>query len=591
MVPQSVIEELLSRVSIAEVIGRVTEIRRSGRGILALCPFHHEKSPSFSISEEKGLYHCFGCGASGNTLKFLMDYHKMSFPEALEELAKIAGVDLSQYRNSGDDGGREERERLFRLHEEAVTFYQKLMNTPEGSVARDYIRKRKISPEMVAFYKVGYGGNGWSELSDYLKSKGYPDAQLLESGLCLQGRQGLIDRFRERLLFPILNREGRVCGFGGRILTDDKKTAKYLNSPETKVFHKGGSLYHFRQARDAILKSREAWVVEGYMDVIALRQNGIEHTVAPLGTALTEAQLSVLGRVAESIVFLFDGDAAGIKAAERSVELALNSDVKQWVAVLPDGKDPYDFAMESGGEALLEYVKSNRMAPLDFKIDKLWREAGNDREKFLKALFPTLAKLESPIRREEALRKASEKIGSELSVVKAEFGRRSDRSPQAPKPASAPVTAQKKDYPGLRLELDLAALLVLYPEIAVPVASILPPEEVRHPAVKTVYQAILDDPEREGQDWAGRIESEVLSRRLAEWLNRDHRKPLLAMETAYRLKLIVLKSKMAEMDTVIAQFERDGRQEDVARLMRDKMGLRDIQNSVNEALKEFEVDE
>lgn len=316
VIPQAVIDEILNKVSIIDVIGKYIEIKKSGKNSLALCPFHQEKTPSFSISEDKGLYHCFGCGASGNTIKFLMDYQKLTFIEALQEMAKSAGVDLNQYSGINDFIPVKEKDELIKINREAMSYYHKMLWSSSDSLeARNYLKNRKVTPDIVKVYRLGYGGKDWNSLRDYLNGKGFRDDAIIKTGLISNGNTGLFDRFRDRIIFPILDKDGNPVGFGGRILEGEKKTAKYLNSAENIIFHKGSLLFSLNLAKDEIVKDKKAILVEGYMDVIALYQNGIKNSVAPLGTSLTENQLNILKKYCEKVIFIFDGDKAGIKAA------------------------------------------------------------------------------------------------------------------------------------------------------------------------------------------------------------------------------------------------------------------------------------
>ena len=355
-IPQSFIQELLNRVDVVDVVGRYVQLKKGGANFMGLCPFHGEKSPSFSVSPTKQFYHCFGCGAHGSAITFLMEYAGKSFPDAVEELAQGLGLNVPNDNTRQADpqaGG------LFDVMLVAAGFYkQQLKSSP---IAIEYFKRRGVSGEVARRFHLGWAPAGWQPLAEAFDD--YADNQLLETaGLIATGDGGKrYDRFRERVMFPILNQQGAVIGFGGRILgsKDDGGGPKYLNSPETPIFSKGRELYGLFQAQAAIRKINRVLVVEGYMDVVALAQYGVEYVVATLGTATTEAHTQRLLRVADEVVFSFDGDSAGQRAAWRALENALPAlrDGKQVrFLFLPTEHDPDSYVRKFGREAFEEYV-------------------------------------------------------------------------------------------------------------------------------------------------------------------------------------------------------------------------------------------
>ncbi len=353
-IPQSFIDDLLARTDIIDVINTYVPLRKAGKNYQALCPFHDEKSPSFSVSQEKQFYHCFGCGASGTAISFLMEYSRMEFIEAIEELAGKAGLEVPRDGNKpvAEDGLTE----LYELMELIVRFYrQQLREHPEAQRAVDYLKNRGLTGEVAGRFELGYAPPGWDNL---IKQFGQSDAaqiRLAKIGMTIQrsdAGKGHYDRFRDRIMFPIRDHRGRAIGFGGRTLGDDKP--KYLNSPETPVFHKGRELYGLYQAKHTSKQLPRLFVVEGYMDVLALVQHEISNVVATLGTAATADHLHRLYRNTDQIVFCFDGDEAGRNAAWRAMEIALPflRDGKQaWFMFMPDDYDPDDFVRENGRSA------------------------------------------------------------------------------------------------------------------------------------------------------------------------------------------------------------------------------------------------
>ncbi len=343
-IPQSFIDELLNRVDIVDVIDARVPLKKTGREYQACCPFHNEKTPSFTVSPGKQFYHCFGCGAHGSAIGFLMDYEHLEFPEAIEELARSLGLEVPREAGAAPPAAhREQRDDHFSLLERADRFYRaQLREHTRAERAVDYLKKRGVSGEIAARFGLGYAPPGWDALLTHLGSDAHAQKLALELGLLVRREDGRVyDRFRDRIMFPIRDRRGRSIGFGGRVLGDEKP--KYMNSPESPVFHKGQELYGLFEARKANQKLARLLVVEGYMDVVALAQFGLSNAVATLGTATTPEHLERLYRVVHEVVFCFDGDAAGRRAAWRALENALpimRDGREARFLFLPEGEDP-----------------------------------------------------------------------------------------------------------------------------------------------------------------------------------------------------------------------------------------------------------
>jgi len=368
--PPSFLDELRARIALADVIGRKVRLVKRGREYSGLCPFHNEKSPSFTVNEEKGFFHCFGCGAHGDVISFVMRSDGLTFPEAVERLAGDAGLAVPETRP--EDRERAARQStLLGAMEAGAKFFEAELRGARGRAARDYLAGRALSPETVARFRLGYAPDTRSALKEALTKAGFPEALLIEAGLLIKPDDGgaSYDRFRGRVMFPITDRRGRAIAFGGRVMGDG--TPKYLNSPETPLFHKGRVLFGLAQAAEAIRKSGEVIVAEGYMDVIALAQAGIAEAVAPLGTALTEEQLLLLWKMAPEPLLCFDGDAAGERAAARAAERALPllaPGQSLRFAMLPAGEDP-DSLVRGRGAAAFATVRQAAL-PL---VELLWR--------------------------------------------------------------------------------------------------------------------------------------------------------------------------------------------------------------------------
>lgn len=371
-IPTSFIDELLTRVDIVDVIDSRVQLKKTGREYQACCPFHNEKTPSFTVSPDKQFYHCFGCGAHGSALGFLMEYEHMGFVEAVEELASVAGMEVP--REAGQVTEERGHQDLYGVMEQAASYYrQQLKQHAEATRATDYLKGRGLTGEVAAAFELGFAPSGWDNLGAYLIGKGVTEVQLLEAGLAVKkDRGGHYDRFRDRIMFPIRDRRGRVVGFGGRQLGDDDGP-KYLNSAETPIFHKGRELYGLYQARKAERKLTRVVVVEGYMDVVALAQFGVHNTVATLGTATTRDHLERLFRVVPQIVFCFDGDRAGRQAAWRALEnvLPVLSEGRQVnFMFLPEGEDP-DTLVRKEQQAGFEARVASAMSFSDYFFGEL----------------------------------------------------------------------------------------------------------------------------------------------------------------------------------------------------------------------------
>ena len=360
-IPRDFIEQLLAQTDIVQVIGQRVPLKKAGRNYVARCPFHDEKTPSFNVSPQKQFYHCFGCGASGDAIRFLQEYDGLSFVDAVEQLAQQAGLRVPYRQLSPQEQAqRQQQESLYDLLLRAARFYRhQLRDHPEAERAKAYLRQRGLTPEIAKQYYLGYAPPGWDSLSAEFAPLDQYEQKLLEAGLRIrrEGHQGSYDRFRDRIIFPIRDLRGRVLGFGGRVLGDEKP--KYLNSPETPVFHKSQVLYGFYELMQRREKADFLIVTEGYMDVIALAQHGVGNAVATLGTAVTEQHLQLLYRHVNRVVFSFDGDAAGRKAAWKAVELLLPQLSEQQSAqilFLPQGEDPDSLVRQQGREGFLRRV-------------------------------------------------------------------------------------------------------------------------------------------------------------------------------------------------------------------------------------------
>lgn len=400
-IPQSFIDELLNRIDVVDVIDARVPLKKAGSNYKACCPFHTEKSPSFTVSQTKQFYHCFGCGAHGTAISFLMEYEHLSFVDAIEDLAQQAGLEVEREQGSAPTAPREEN--LYEVMLRAHDFYkQQLRSHSQAEQAVAYLKERGMSGEIAAEFGVGYAPPGWDSLIKVMGKDAKSLEQLNRAGLVVEkdNNQGYYDRFRERIMIPITDRRGRVIAFGGRILDGEESHGpKYLNSPETPIFHKGRELYGLYECRKSIRNPEKILVVEGYMDVLALAQFGIRYAVATLGTATTKEHLETLFRVVPRIIFCFDGDRAGREAAWRALENALpnmHEGREAGFLFLPDGEDP-DSMVRSEGQAAFEARIEQAMPLSKFLLEHFSQQVDltipDGRARLVKLVKPFLQKI------------------------------------------------------------------------------------------------------------------------------------------------------------------------------------------------------
>jgi DNA primase len=470
MIPNDFVQTLLARVDIVDVIDRLVPLRKAGANYQACCPFHSEKTPSFTVSPTKQFYHCFGCGAHGTAIGFLMEYAGKSFPEAVETLARDAGLEVPRVERPGERERREEATDLCDTLLTAAKFYRAQLK--DATPAIEYLKRRGLTGAIAARFGIGYAPDAWQPLAAAFPR--YDDPALEAAGLVISGDNGKrYDRFRGRVMFPIHDARGRVIGFGGRVL--DGGEPKYLNSPETPVFSKGRELYGLFLARDAIRDAGRVVVVEGYMDVVALAQHGVEYAVATLGTSTTPVHAHKLFRLADSVVFCFDGDAAGRKAAWRALENALPVLVDGKEArflFLPDGEDPDDFIRRRGKAAFEQAIAAAQ--PLsEYLVSELAAlhppATAEGRAALLAAARPLVAQISAPIMGallRRRLAELSELPGDQLTRLLGDAppppGQAPHNMPSRPTPARGPArrppSLVRALIQGVLLEPDLARL-------------------------------------------------------------------------------------------------------------------------------------
>ena len=381
MIPQETVNRILDAAQIVDVVGDFVTLKKRGANHMACCPFHNEKTPSFVVSPSKGIYKCFGCGKSGTAVGFIMEHENLSYNEALKYLAKKYHIEVVEKEETAEEiAQRQRNESLLLVSEYAGKFFQESLKTPEGqTIGYQYFRSRGLEDDTIAKYGLGWAPVSRRALSEAARAAGYKEEFLIETGLSIKYDDGrLVDRFFDRVIFPIHSVSGRVIAFGGRTLKTDKTVAKYVNSPETEIYVKSRSLYGIWFAKNEMSRQDKCILVEGYLDVLSMHQLGIKNVVASSGTSLTVEQIRLIRKFTSNVTIIYDGDGAGIKAALRGIGLVLKEGLNVKVVLLPEGQDPDDFARRHSLEEVRDYIARNEQDFIGFKTDLLLGEAGND---------------------------------------------------------------------------------------------------------------------------------------------------------------------------------------------------------------------
>jgi DNA primase len=470
------LEELKARLDIVDVVSEYVEIKRAGQNYKGLCPFHSEKTPSFMISPDKQIFHCFGCGAGGDVIHFVMKYENLSFHESLKLLAKKAGISLKEYKALDADDRL--REKLVEILKAASEFFTE--NLRRSKTASEYLTDRGLAGETVRSFSLGYALKDWHNLSHYLKAKGFPPSLVVQSGVVSSGDKGIYDIFRGRIMFPIRDIQGEVIAFGGRVMDDAQP--KYLNSPDSPLFKKGETLYGLDYAKEDIRKKGYALITEGYFDVLLCHQNGFRNSVAPLGTALTAGHLQKLKRFTRKVVVVFDGDEAGKSAARRAIPLLLEQSFVPKILLLPERDDPDSF-LRRKGDSEFDALVSKARTPVDFILNA----SGKDRVETVREAVEVMSHCGDMIMKEELARELSEKSGMRESVIREEMKRtdmrRKERHGVKPSPASAPAFCYDA-------ELLLLSALLAFPDRLNDVLQVVQSGEFRNPTVKGILEKL-----------------------------------------------------------------------------------------------------
>ncbi|HBQ26279.1 MAG TPA: DNA primase [Syntrophomonas sp.] len=413
-----VTREISERLDIIDIIGETVKLSRKGNRYWGLCPFHAEKTPSFSVTPERNMFYCFGCHAGGDIFSFVMKRDGLDFKEALEMLAARAGIKLASTSVSRD---QEHRKRVIEVNRAAAEFYHQMLLSHQGSAALDYLKRRGIKTETILTYKLGYAPEQWNALEEYLLKKGFSQEYVKLSGLIKrnENRNSYYDLFRKRLMFPIFQYNGDILGFGGRVLDDT--LPKYINTPETELYSKRKVLYGLYQARKAIRSTNEAVLLEGYMDCIKLQQAGVDNCIASLGTALTQEQANLLCRYTENVLILYDGDEAGQRETLRAIDIFVEEALSVQVVTLPLGQDPDDFLEINGKEEFLQYIQNNKLSHIEFKINRYLKQEKTlnleAKISIVNAVKNDINRLKSPIEKDYYIKILAQKLLMEPNLI------------------------------------------------------------------------------------------------------------------------------------------------------------------------------
>ncbi|MDF1673875.1 MAG: DNA primase [Vicingaceae bacterium] len=405
MIPKQTIDEIFDAAIIEEVVGEFVQLKKRGANYLGNCPFHNEKTPSFTVSPAKGIYKCFGCGKAGNSVNFIMEHEHYSYPEALKFLANKFNIEVDEEEQSDEQKeAANERESLYIVSNYAANYFKKqLHESDEGkAIGLSYFLERGFREDIIEKFQLGYNPNEWTAFTDAAEKEGYQLKYLDKSGLTIVKESKKFDRFKGRVMFPIHNLSGRVLGFGGRILKTEDKAAKYVNSPESEIYNKSKVLYGIYYAKKMITQDNNCYLVEGYTDVISLYQAGVENVVSSSGTSLTEGQIRLIKRFTPNITILYDGDAAGLKASFRGIDMILKEGMNVRVVLFPEGEDPDSYAKNHTTEELKGYITDNAQDFIRFKTSVLIKEVGDDpikKAELIKEIVESIAIIPDQIKR------------------------------------------------------------------------------------------------------------------------------------------------------------------------------------------------
>ena len=488
MFPPDLIQRIREASDLVEIVSGYVALRRAGQNYVGLCPFHAEKTPSFTVSPSRGLYHCFGCGEGGDVFRFVGRLENLDFPDAVRYLAERAGIPIHTAPRQRERAS--EQEALRHVHRIAAEYFRQCLAAPEGRAAREYLASRGISAETAEEFGLGYAPGGWDRTLQALRQRGLDPGLLEKAGLAVRRERGLLDRFRNRLMFPIRDLQGRVVGFGGRSL--DGAEPKYLNSPETPLYSKGRLLYGMDRARAAVREAGFLILVEGYLDAIAAHQAGFANTAATLGTALTAHQVQVIRRFTDKVVLIYDADPAGTRATLRGLDAFVESGLRVNVAALPPGDDPDSFIRREGREAFQGRLRASRRL-LDFALDALFAGRNladvKERAEVTDQVLALLSRVTHGVERDHYLAEAAGRLGVREETLREElkkFRTAGDQRRRGPEPVPG---ASGRRRPAV--EARLIQLMLQHPAVRDALAGDLDPRWFTDPVLRNILERVL----------------------------------------------------------------------------------------------------
>ncbi|MDP2939901.1 MAG: DNA primase [Candidatus Omnitrophota bacterium] len=576
LIPEDIINQVLDRVDIVEIISSYLPLKRAGRNFKALCPFHHEKTASFTVNPDKQIYHCFGCGVGGNVFNFVMRQERMEFPEAVEMLAKKLGINLPkpEFKNQHTLNLNQQ---LYKLNELACDFYhQTLCELPQGKIAFVYLEKRKVDLATIKRFKLGFAPDKWDGLLNFIRGKGIGLSLLEKSGLIIakENKDGFYDRFRNRVSFPIFDIKSRIIGFGARLL-ESSESAKYINSPETPIYIKGNNLYGLNFSKDAIRDKDFAIIVEGYLDFITPFKAGIENIVASLGTALTEEQIRILKRYTHNCIMLFDADSAGELATLRSLDILLEEGMNVKVATLPSGFDPDSFVNKFGAEPFKEIIKQAKALfeyKLDLCLNKFNCKEVEGKSRIAGEMLPTVNKFPNAVLRFGYLKKLSEVLSVDEQALLIELKKLKQSNPYFS--SKDKETSFKKLSATSSVEKMILKLLLAENKFIEQFKDNLDISDFEDSCMKEIITAILDfvsqGKEVTAHKLINRLESRIAHETISELCTQDDLlvvdKEKVFKECLERLKKERLKARCKQLQQEIHLAEASGNNEKAYKL-------------------------
>jgi DNA primase len=488
LIPHDTISQIFDAARVEEVVADFVALKRRGSNFTGLCPFHNERTPSFHVSPTKGIYKCFGCGKAGNSVNFVMEHEKFTYPEALRYLAKKYNIEIQEQAETAEQvADKSAREGLMAITDFAAKYFAgQLFNTDEGlSVGLSYFHGRSFSDETIREFQLGYSPEAWDSLSKEALKNGFSADMLEKSGLSIKKDDRLYDRFRGRVMFPIHSQAGRVIGFGGRIMTSDKTRPKYVNSPESEIYNKSKVLYGISFAKHAIAANDMCFLVEGYTDVISMYRAGVQNVVSSSGTSLTADQIRLIKRYTPNITILYDGDPAGIKASFRGIDMILEQGMNVKVVLFPDGEDPDSFARSRRGAEVQEFIQQNAKDFIHFKIDLLLSETGRDpikRVTVLKDFIESISLIPDQLTRLAYVKESADRMQMDETAILNELNKLLRKKYTQKAGATAPEaeeidnlfapepTAQQESFDALStedIEREIIRQLLLYGDVEI----------------------------------------------------------------------------------------------------------------------------